>query len=151
MLLIYNFFWLNSKFILKKTALKMVHKDNTENFSPICPSAGCLLVEAMLLLYIFTEISRCIFFLSFFFFWHNGVLCFIFSFNVHTLEMIPHVKNKQALLFFFGRSTWYSLPWQGPIWLTNPYFQAGLVLCSVNRAAVNNRLHMCEYFWRKTS
>ena len=46
------FFWLNSKFILKKTALKMVHKDNTENFSPICPSAGCLLVEAMLLLYI---------------------------------------------------------------------------------------------------
>ena len=62
------FFWLNSKFILKKTALKMVHKDNTENFSPICPSAGCLLVEAMLLLYIFIEISRCIFFLSFFLF-----------------------------------------------------------------------------------
>ena len=62
----------------------MVHKDNTENFSPICPSAGCLLVEAMLLVYIVTEISRCIFFL-FFFFFDTMVYFALFSHLMYTL------------------------------------------------------------------
>lgn len=134
----------------KHTHLKRYwyEKDNTENSSPVPPfpqpavfSEAVLSISSISLQRypIHTQAGT---FSSFFFFNTMVIPCFIFSLNICTLEIIPHVKNKQTLLLFCW-STWYSIPWRCPTWLTSPYLSGwAWSFALVNSAAVNNLLQM---------